>query len=317
MTIEKFAPRSVPFQASPSLREYLDDQMRRLQPLINGAAQLEDDEVITGNWEFTGSLTIPEASVTEHEAALTILETQITDGSLLARVAANETISGEWTFNDDVTIANPATLSFGSSIRQMLNLHGTSYALGVESNTLYFRAGGTGIFRWYQGTADGGSSDIMQLSSTALAVETDLDIDGDADITGSLTLLGNILIDGTNDLALSAAGNSQLSLTSGSANANLDLNAIDDGSGTCTVRIGRSTNTSGINRCTVLRGNNSTTLAISMEGRGSSAAGGALFIAEGAAAHTFRAGQGHLWVKNTTPCQLWFTDDAGNDTQIV
>ena len=29
------------------------------------------------------------------------------------------------------------------------------------------------------------------------------------------------------------------------------------------------------------------------------------------------AGTGQLWIKNTTPCQLWFTDDAGSDTQIV
>lgn len=42
---------------------------------------------------------IPESSVTQHEAALTILESQITDGSILARVASNETISGDWTFS--------------------------------------------------------------------------------------------------------------------------------------------------------------------------------------------------------------------------
>jgi len=29
------------------------------------------------------------------------------------------------------------------------------------------------------------------------------------------------------------------------------------------------------------------------------------------------AGTGQLWVKNTTPCELWFTDDAGTDTKIV
>ena len=28
-------------------------------------------------------------------------------------------------------------------------------------------------------------------------------------------------------------------------------------------------------------------------------------------------GYGQLWVKNTTPCQLWFTDDTGTDTQLA
>jgi hypothetical protein len=47
-----------------------------------------------------------------------------------------------------------------------------------------------------------------------------------------------------------------------------------------------------------------------------SAAGG-VYIKEIAAADADAANYGQLWVKNTTPCQLWFTDDLGNDTQIV
>jgi hypothetical protein len=45
--------------------------------------------------------------------------------------------------------------------------------------------------------------------------------------------------------------------------------------------------------------------------------GGSLFMEEKAAADADTAARGQLWVKNTTPCQLWFTDDAGTDTQIV
>jgi len=41
------------------------------------------------------------------------------------------------------------------------------------------------------------------------------------------------------------------------------------------------------------------------------------FIKEMAVAADDAAGYGQLWVKNTTPCQLWFTDDTGADTQIV
>lgn len=42
-----------------------------------------------------------------------------------------------------------------------------------------------------------------------------------------------------------------------------------------------------------------------------------IYISEQAAANSALGGRGQIWVKNTTPCQLWFTDDAGNDTQIV
>lgn len=42
-----------------------------------------------------------------------------------------------------------------------------------------------------------------------------------------------------------------------------------------------------------------------------------LKIKEIAAAVADTGGYGQLWVKNATPCELWFTDDAGLDTQIV
>lgn len=41
---------------------------------------------------------IPEAAVTDHEAALTILESQITNGTILARVGSIETIAAQWDF---------------------------------------------------------------------------------------------------------------------------------------------------------------------------------------------------------------------------
>lgn len=44
---------------------------------------------------------------------------------------------------------------------------------------------------------------------------------------------------------------------------------------------------------------------------------GPVLIKEQASANADQAGYGQLWVKNTTPCELWFTDDAGTDTQIV
>jgi hypothetical protein len=44
---------------------------------------------------------------------------------------------------------------------------------------------------------------------------------------------------------------------------------------------------------------------------------GTMSLKEQAAAEADTAAYGQLWVKNTTPCQLWFTDDTGTDTQIV
>jgi hypothetical protein len=46
-------------------------------------------------------------------------------------------------------------------------------------------------------------------------------------------------------------------------------------------------------------------------------AAGGFFFKEQAAADTDQTTFGQLWVKNTNPVQLWFTDDLGNDTQIV
>jgi len=44
---------------------------------------------------------------------------------------------------------------------------------------------------------------------------------------------------------------------------------------------------------------------------------GSVFMDEKAGAAGSVAGRGQLWIKNTAPAQLWFTDDAGTDTQIV
>ena len=46
-------------------------------------------------------------------------------------------------------------------------------------------------------------------------------------------------------------------------------------------------------------------------------ADGVLSIDERAAAPTATAAHGKLWVKNTTPSELWFTDDAGTSTKII
>jgi hypothetical protein len=67
-------------------------------------------------------------------------------------------------------------LSFGVSMRQMLNLWNTVYGIGVQTNTQYFRSGGA--FAWYSGGShsntqfDPGTSGttLMKLTGTTLSV---------------------------------------------------------------------------------------------------------------------------------------------------
>lgn len=53
---------------------------------------------------------IASSNVTQYQASLSIAETQIPDGSILARVASNETISGSWTFNENIAMAGGKTV---------------------------------------------------------------------------------------------------------------------------------------------------------------------------------------------------------------
>jgi hypothetical protein len=55
---------------------------------------------------------------------------------------AGDTMSGS------LTLANPATLNFGSNVRQMLNLWDVQYGIGVQANTLYSRS--HNHFAWFK-----------------------------------------------------------------------------------------------------------------------------------------------------------------------
>jgi len=115
---------------------------------------------IVGAWVFSGTLTVPEATVTAHQAALsitesqisdlqayltsvseaavtahqaalTILESQITDGSVLARVAGSETITGMYTLDGDVTLTDFGT---GGKVKDGLD---TAQPIGFNVMPLY------------------------------------------------------------------------------------------------------------------------------------------------------------------------------------
>jgi hypothetical protein len=52
---------------------------------------------------------IAQSNVTQYQSALTITESQITDGSILARVGENETITGTWQFSNPVSVNTPTS----------------------------------------------------------------------------------------------------------------------------------------------------------------------------------------------------------------
>jgi len=71
-------------------------------------------------------------------------------------------------------------MSFGVTTRQMLNLWGSSYGIGVQANSLYFRSNDGSIndgFIWYKGGVHndnyanpGGGLELMHLVESGLYV---------------------------------------------------------------------------------------------------------------------------------------------------
>lgn len=80
------------------------------------------------------------------------------------------------TSSNDVSIAAANKVSFGSTTRQMIDLWGTSYGLGVQNSTGYFRSADT--FAWYRGGTHSntqfdpgaGGAELMRLSPSMLRV---------------------------------------------------------------------------------------------------------------------------------------------------
>lgn len=59
--------------------------------------------------------------------------------------------------NGNIDVVPPGNMSFGSLTRQMLNLWSSSYGIGVQSSTLYFRTGTQ--FAWHQDGAHDDNAD--------------------------------------------------------------------------------------------------------------------------------------------------------------
>jgi hypothetical protein len=119
-----------------------------------------------------------------------------------ADVRALSTSGGTVSGNLSVT----GSLSFGSTIRQMLNLYGTVHAIGVQNNTKYFRTSGN--FAWYKGGSHNDAAFNAGTNGTSLMT---------LDVSGNLSVLGTISPAGTEtnkDLGLKAKGTGKVKIDS-------------------------------------------------------------------------------------------------------
>lgn len=82
-------------------------------------------------------------------------------------ILGNTNVSGSVTASNGVTIAGNS-LSFTNRLGQLIQLYDTTYGLGIQDNTCYFRTGSGASFAWYRG---GTHSDVERDSGggTALA----------------------------------------------------------------------------------------------------------------------------------------------------
>lgn len=88
----------------------------RITGAVNTPIVLDTSAITSGTM---ANARISSSSITQHQTALAITESQIADGSILARVGANEVIGGTWTFSAAVsgqTPTDPAHLTTKSYV---------------------------------------------------------------------------------------------------------------------------------------------------------------------------------------------------------
>jgi hypothetical protein len=118
----------------------------------------------------------------------------IADARLSANVAQ---LNANQTFTGSNTIASTVSLNFGSQTRQMLNLWGTKYGIGVQGLTTYFRTDNADVnngFIWYKGGVHndaylnpGGGTEMMHLLGSGLYVNGALVVTSDRNAKENFT----------------------------------------------------------------------------------------------------------------------------------
>ena len=121
-------------------------------------------------------------------------------------VVGNQKIEGTLTASDGVAVGEDGILSFVSRARQMINLYGSNYGIGVQSFTAYFRSAGG--FQFYRGGVHndgegnpGGGIALLTIKPNGQVgigepnPSTKLDVAGDIKAT-NMTATGNMTASG-------------------------------------------------------------------------------------------------------------------------
>jgi hypothetical protein len=181
---------------------------QRLTPVPYAVYAMRAGDLQTGaSPTFTGTVTFNPSSgppfTVGNSTKVANLNADLLDGfdSTAFVLKAGDTLSG------NLTIANPATLNFGSSVRQMINLWGSTYGLGVQAASLYFRSDDG--FAWFRdgihavGTYDpgAGGTTLMTLNPNG---NLTVNAGGGAAVTGDGgSFLGGVGVRGVTAGALS------------------------------------------------------------------------------------------------------------------
>jgi hypothetical protein len=281
-------------------------------------------ETVAGAYLFTGGLTVTTnpivaGTVAADFAALTatsyggILEANLLDKS------ATETVAGAYTFDGGVTFTTGNSVA-GTIAADFDALTATSYGGITEANLLDKTASeaitGAWVFHDQNVDLDARGS----AASKAFRVYAD-------NAAANRTVANYFNSAGTQILAwqLSTADNL---LLRDQVNGNLPFNVHPGAPGTVRIRDGYELQVfDSLDADLIGLSHDGTVGQIRTDAGGGDIAikpitkitlmDSSIKMLESAAAPADTVAYGQLWVKNTTPCQLWFTDDAGTDTQIV
>ncbi len=192
-------------------------------------ARIATNETITGAWTFN----VDAVDFILQDPSLVTTNVLWYDNSELQMNIGTDDVDilfrGNAAFDTDHVLAFNNTvdatpdIDFGSEIGEKLSLWGTSYGIGIEGSTMFFRA--SGQFRWYPDTApntgDAGVSEIMNLSDAGLLTLPRLRLTATDDLSTSSTLHAfqvgpstgaNIGMDGNEIMARSNGATSTLNL---------------------------------------------------------------------------------------------------------
>jgi hypothetical protein len=167
---------------------------------------------------------VAQSNVTQHQAALTIAETQITDGSLLARLAANESVTGNWTFTGNHIVQNAAP--FLRLVETGVTANNTVWDFLVDAEQLVGRVVNDAIStsaNWIAVNRTANTVDSINLTATTVQINGTSVNDAASITAGTLAVArggtGTTTSTGTGSTVLSASPTFTGTVTAATLNA--------------------------------------------------------------------------------------------------